>query len=364
MPARRERTDRVPEKMAKEVNWKVKDFNSAHKQSTINLINKYAYAENPLQRFNSRYWKWLYESSPAGVAVTKIAVHGRRVVGHYSIIPVFFNRLGKRERAAFSADSVTHPAYRRQGIFYTLAKNAYGAAQKCKISIVYGFANKNSYPGFIKKLNWVRLGNVPQLVLFLRPEDIIRKRLKSKIFSQIVALPLKFWSFRAGKSSKLSVKKIKMPGDEMENLWKSIKGKITSVCRDKEFINWRFFSSPRHYDIFASQENGKTTGYIVLREGKLFGLKTGIIVDWLCQNNACPEELLKYSLGLFKRRGISIVTIMMQKGTLQYKLLKKNGFLRIPEIIHPRQWKLGALKCNALPKFSEWFITFADFDVF
>jgi hypothetical protein len=78
----------------------------------------------------------------------------------YGIFPCFIEYHGARILAAQSGDTMTHPAHQGKGLFTTLAKMTYELAKENEIQFVYGFPNKNSYPGFIKKLNWVHKENI------------------------------------------------------------------------------------------------------------------------------------------------------------------------------------------------------------
>jgi hypothetical protein len=72
--------------------------------------------------------------------------------GVYSY-PISYN--GKHYSAVQSGDTMTHVNHGGKGLFTTLAKLTYELAEKNGAQFVFGFPNQNSYPGFVKKLNWV-----------------------------------------------------------------------------------------------------------------------------------------------------------------------------------------------------------------
>jgi len=57
--------------------------------------------------------------------------------------------------AAQSGDTMTHKSHTGKGLFTKLARMTYELAKQEGISFIFGFPNKNSYPGFVKKLEWV-----------------------------------------------------------------------------------------------------------------------------------------------------------------------------------------------------------------
>ena len=72
----------------------------------------------------------------------------------YGVYPCKMEYKGKTYLAAQSGDTMTHPEHGGKGLFTTLAKMTYALAKKEGIEFIFGFPNKNSYPGFSKKLNW------------------------------------------------------------------------------------------------------------------------------------------------------------------------------------------------------------------
>lgn len=71
----------------------------------------------------------------------------------YGVLPCIVQFNGQCILAAQSADTMTHPDHRQKGLFITLAKKTYSLAKENNIKFIFGFPNKNSFPGFVK-LNW------------------------------------------------------------------------------------------------------------------------------------------------------------------------------------------------------------------
>lgn len=59
-----------------------------------------------------------------------------------------------------SGDTMTHKKHTGKGLFTLLAKLTYKLSQENGVSMVYGFPNDNSYPGFTKKLLWTHRDNI------------------------------------------------------------------------------------------------------------------------------------------------------------------------------------------------------------
>ncbi|PBQ31148.1 hypothetical protein CNR22_05005 [Sphingobacteriaceae bacterium] len=115
--------------------------------------------------------------------------------GYYGVFPLLAQIEGKEILVAQSGDTMTHPKHQGKGLFTELAKKTYILAQEQGIKFVFGFPNKNSFPGFKKKLNWqfysdinnytIKTGVLPfdklaKKISFLKPlhEIFIKIRLK------------------------------------------------------------------------------------------------------------------------------------------------------------------------------------------
>lgn len=79
---------------------------------------------------------------------------------YYGVFPVILEYKQQHVIAAQSGDTMTHPDHRGKGLFITLAKMTYDLAKEMGVEFVFGFPNANSYPGFVKKLNWQHYSNV------------------------------------------------------------------------------------------------------------------------------------------------------------------------------------------------------------
>jgi len=89
-----------------------------------------------------------------------MAFHQNKPIAYYGVLPVPFILDEKKLTAVQSADTMTHPDYRRHGLFPLLAKKTYQLAKEKGASFVFGWPNENSYPSFKNKLDWIDLGNM------------------------------------------------------------------------------------------------------------------------------------------------------------------------------------------------------------
>lgn len=104
--------------------------------------------------FTVAYLDWLYNANPDGLAIGFNAWAGDTLVAHYVCIPTCVEIYGTVVRAMLSLNTATHPAHQGKGLFTRLANATYDSAAAMGIEAVYGIANANSTPGFVKKLGF------------------------------------------------------------------------------------------------------------------------------------------------------------------------------------------------------------------
>jgi GNAT superfamily N-acetyltransferase len=94
----------------------------------------------------------------------------------FCLFPCYVFLNGKKVLAGQSADIITHPDHQRKGLFSLLGKATESLAQAEGIKILFAFPNENSYPGFVRSLNWHH------------PNNFVIYRFKVKGFSLYRAL--------------------------------------------------------------------------------------------------------------------------------------------------------------------------------
>ena len=91
-----------------------------------------------------------------------VAIHKKtgKAAAYYGVFPIQLTDNENLIQAAQSGDTMTHPHHRKKGLFIHLAQLTFEACREKSINVVFGFPNENSYPGFIKRLNWQQVDNI------------------------------------------------------------------------------------------------------------------------------------------------------------------------------------------------------------
>jgi len=105
-------------------------------------------------KFTPAYLAWLYAANPDGAAVGMDAWDGERLAAHYVCIPARAWVEGREVMVLLSLNTATHPDYQGKGLFTKLAAATFEAGAAAGFDGVYGVANANSTPGFVRKLGF------------------------------------------------------------------------------------------------------------------------------------------------------------------------------------------------------------------
>ncbi len=105
-------------------------------------------------KFGAAFLRWLYKDNPDGKVIGFDAFDGDRLAAHYVCIPATVRVGGAPVRALLSLNTATHPDYQGQGLFTKLAEMTYRTGAELGFHCVYGVANANSTPGFVRKLGF------------------------------------------------------------------------------------------------------------------------------------------------------------------------------------------------------------------
>jgi predicted N-acetyltransferase YhbS len=150
------------------------------------------------------------------------------LAAYYGVFPMRMSIDGKDYLIAQSGDTMTAPEHQKKGLFTDLAKLTYKLAQEKGIQMVFGFPNKNSLPGFQKKLDWQFYGCMQNFTIFNNVIPLCEISFKYKHF-------LSFYKKYC--QSKLAKYKIHSSDFNIEIFNdKSSKGNIK---RDIDFFNYK-----------------------------------------------------------------------------------------------------------------------------
>lgn len=319
---------------------------------------------------NEEYLTWQYLSNPYGKPFLFTAKENEtaELAGQYLVIPLKYMIKGKDVLGTLSLNTLTHPKYQGRGLFKKMATETYNACTDNNVNFTIGFPNPQSYPGFVKRLEFKHLGDIPLLIKPLSFVNIIFSYFRKNKKKHAGEIPINLIDHP-------NIKELNPLKDESnyKEFWESIcKQYNLSTNKDLSFLKWRYYDIPtRNYKVLVYRNENKIEGLIILRSENVWGFRVGLIMDILVKNNdpAIGKSFLSHARKIFKASKIDFIAAL-HSDTNEYSLLKRNGFYSLPQKVLPQKIHF-IVRLNkqfdgseVLFDLQNWKLTFGDYDVF
>ncbi|MBN1163170.1 MAG: GNAT family N-acetyltransferase [Candidatus Krumholzibacteriota bacterium] len=346
--------------------WEKRPFKDSDREKLKALY------ENVQSRpFNPQHWSWQFREASAAEGYIWMADHQGTLAGQYATIPVRIQVRDKKIKGALSLDTMTRGDFRKQGIFVALARAVYQQLRSNGVRLVYGFPNDNSYPGFIKHLDFRVLEKLPALVRPLNISEIARVKTGNRLLSRWVGLPAQtLWDliFTAGTGEEeIEIESPREFTPAVDQLFEELSPQFGNMLvRDYSYLRWRYDQNPKHdYHRFLAYRRGKLAGYCVCGRTERRGISIGLIVDLFAspRDRELAAALIDRALRGFREQKLALASCLLIPGSPFMKVLKRWGFIftarRFPFILRNNT---GDLAEDDVFSTRHWHITYGDGD--
>ncbi|HPI54519.1 MAG TPA: GNAT family N-acetyltransferase [Chitinophagaceae bacterium] len=285
----------------------------------------------------------------------------------YTMFGVMMKCQNKKMLAAQSVDTMTDEAYRGKGLFISLANYLYAESKLKNIEFVYGFPNANSISGFIKKLNWKEIDEVPFIVKPMRTRYLASKFIKNNFLKNLIP----DISLRRNKkiNSDISIQRIQKFDENFDLLWNEYSKNIKiSVDRNAPYLNWRLIEKPNEdYQNYGAYINGKLIGFISYCIKNKHEGRIGYVMEFFYDpaNDTLAKELLSFALNDMASQKTDMVLAWSLKHSDNYSSFLKEGFFYLQKKFRPIQLFFGANDFGNnidLHNSKNWYISYLDSD--
>jgi RimJ/RimL family protein N-acetyltransferase len=319
--------------------WLIREYKEGDEEGIFELW-KAVYPDD--REYNREKWlrwyRWMYKERPAGEGIIWLAEHNDKIVGQYAIVPVKLKICNKIVLGSLSLDTMTHPDYRRQKMFETLAKRVFDEAAKDGIPIVYCFLNQFTYPCFINKLNWFDIGTMQVMLNPLNWENAVKLKIKKKILQRVLSVGASLIFNKVFlKPQKppvvegLTIKQATSFDERFDEFWNTIFNQHQiMVVRDKSYINWRYSMPNANYSIFIAEKANEICGYVALEHEIQKGTKLCFIFDLMAQSEEIMHCLVSRAVEDCRQNKVDLILYPLIANRAYHRVLKRNGFLSSP----------------------------------
>ena len=258
---------------------------------------------------------------------------------------------GADATATTLVDVVTHPSYRRQGIFAALVDHAVRLAGERGAAVVLTTPNRISYPGFRKKSSWRLLATLECWVRPLRTEGLLRGALGlPRPLASGLAIPFRpflDWLPRRQPGTTASGSPAWPDDRALEGLWNRcapVAGIV--IRRDPAWFRWRFSpgAGSRYACIEKNLEDGRLSGYAVTTLRQVGRLGVAFLVDALCHPDdaRAPARLIEGVCDWGLAHGAAIAAVYCIPGSRWSVAARGCGFWRLPARLTRRPYRVCA----------------------
>jgi len=290
---------------------------------------------------DARLLQWRYLGNPVDDLLDFVArLADGSLAASYSASPVVLELAGQTVRSALSMTTMTAPAFAGRGLFTRLAVMLYEHMQAHGYDLVWGFPNANSHHGFISKLQWCDIYEIPTMSLDLQQTKAPRLPLPGDQVRMDPELELDYTGVAAGESRHLMVR------------------------RSREYLRWRYLQHPENeYSFYCTARGTKVSSYCIT---KVYQGSALDIVDLMAASRDEMALLLGKVLEAARAAGVKRIDCWAPRHHFCHSVYEKSGFALAAPITYlgARALTNARISASDLRDYSNWYLQMGDSDVY
>lgn len=291
------------------------------------------------KRVDAAALAWRYDRSPHGASLSYLTLHEGRGVSGYACSPRRVLAFGDETTAApvgETGDVMTHPEWRKRGLFSALDRACVARAKELGWPLVFGLPNRRSAHLFVE-LGWKTVGSVRPWNAVLRADAGARAVLAPEerggraraLLAPIDALRLASArrALRRSAAGRFTVRAIDAFPPEVQELSRAEERRFAWMARrDRAWLEWRFLKTPsklhRAYGVF--DETGDMRGYVVVQLPRA-GEARGWISDVLVRGDEARAAAFEAAFEALSAAGASVASAHAIEGSWWSDALRSAG---------------------------------------
>jgi hypothetical protein len=310
--------------------WHVREYRDGDIPGILTLFQEGGFPA----RTEAQY-RWKTLTVPSRAPMIWLASDGERIVGHNSGTPVRILLHGQPIAAIHENETITAPAYRRQGILTAIARECYESWANAGYALIFGLP-WGTYGSRLQALGWTPLFPMVWARRWVLPERALARRSRLPAAVWETAAAMRLWSRFAPDSlrrpvSDVRIRELTVAEPAIDLLWEATAHEWEHmVVRDRAWLQWRYFEAPGFgYRVILAERGAQPAGYLVLRTERLpSGATRGWIADLfgLRADREARRALLRWALLLLRQEGVELASALVAHGSQLDAELLAAGF--------------------------------------
>lgn len=213
-------------------------------------------------------WNWQFKNNVFGGGWITLAEIRNEIVAQYCMMRYHLNFMGREIIAGQSCDTMVRSDQRGQKWFSRLASANYKYASEEGAKAVFGFPNRDSYPGFMRDLEWHRIVSLKYYFYRIGFRKIWGHKI-DRIFKYFYHMLIKFKYYFAllYRTSRIKINTLSHLPDGLEDILREIRDyEVFCVWKDLKYLKWRYENHPNHNYLFhLISFQGRPQGLVITR---------------------------------------------------------------------------------------------------
>jgi len=275
--------------------------------------------------------RWRYLKNPLNKILADVAHDNGKIIANYSASPMQMVIDDSVHLAALSMTTMTDPDHGGKGWFTRLAESLYHRMASDGYSMIWGFPNRFSHRGFMARLGWQDVYEIPTMSCKVNPGH-------GTTDDELVL----------DDAFKLEYAAIPQPAR-------------IHVRKDRNYMQWRYAHCPdAEYKNIVIVNDGVVSSHAVV---KVYGDALDV-VDFRMSTKEEGRALLAMIMSMAVGRKCQTVNLWAPRHHDMHPLCERAGFVNTSPITYLGFRQLSSGSIGLSTNYSDWFLQMGDSDVY
>ena len=342
----------------------IRDYVAEDENPVLALIQR-GMGGGPTGTRDRGFWHWKHFQNPFGPSISLVAVHrDGQIIGLRTFMRWRFQAGDRPVNAVRAVDTVTHPDYRRYGVFSNLTRQAVEKVRKASIAIIYNTPNATVLPGYLK-LGWRLVSLIrPQIKILNYPRFIIGVA-RSRGKRQPSALDPSARFFRQEPPSIEDLLRQEKAVEQLLQSREQRRDNRLHTRRTLGYLRWRYSQYPFvKYRVIYRQNHDELPGCLIFRPSGRLGMKEIVLSELITpkQDREIASALIKEMVSCLDA---DYIVAYFPERSFERDILRRNGFHDLPfQGINFAVNSLSEVPGLQPGQFSSWELSLGDLEIF